>query len=132
MPLYEDLIRRALALREKAELAKQDTRRVRKFAQLLRDAEAGTVLLVHCAWCERLRLGEEWLRLSDVGSGPRIAESLIQKSSHGICPDCFQRVSEEVEAAAMRVRQADALPGGGRTQRTPHPNHAHPKRTGGQ
>jgi hypothetical protein len=113
MPLYEDLIRRTLALREKAELAKQETRRVGELAQLLREAEAGTVLLVHCAWCERLHLGEEWLNLSDVsGKGPRIAESLIKKSSHGICPDCFQRVTEVVDGTAARVRrEADPLPG---------------------
>jgi hypothetical protein len=104
MPLFEELVRRALAARERAEAAQKDSRRVRKLAQLLREAHAGKTLLIHCAWCGRLHVGEEWL---DLGAdreegveieGPKIADSLIRRSSHGICPDCFARVSTEAEA----------------------------------
>lgn len=97
MPLFEELIRRALAARERTEAAQKDSRRVRELARLLRNANAGTSLLLHCAWCGRLQVGEEWLDLDDVGS-PQIAASLIPNSSHGICPDCFTRVSADAEA----------------------------------
>ena len=98
MPLYEALIRRALAARERAEGARVHARRVRELAQLLRDADAGQVLLVHCAWCDRLQLGDEWLHLSDVPQGgAKVTDALIGGSSHGICPDCFRRVSESAQ-----------------------------------
>jgi hypothetical protein len=101
MPLYEELVRRALAAREKADAAHEDSRRVRALARLLREAHAGKTLLVHCAWCDKLRVRDEWLDVSAVGGGSlRIARSLIRRSSHGICPDCFQRVSEEGEVLA--------------------------------
>lgn len=108
MPLYEELIRRALATSERAEDLRQDSRRVRKLAQLLRDAHAGRVLLVHCAWCERLQVDKEWLRLADIGGNVEIGDSLIRRSSHGICPDCFQKVSRQLDAAAKRARKPSA------------------------
>jgi hypothetical protein len=99
VPLYEDLVRRTLAARERAEDAQRDSKRVRELAQMLRDANAGKTLLLHCAWCNKLHLGDEWLELEAVGKGSvQIANSLIRKSSHGICPECFQRVSEEADA----------------------------------
>jgi hypothetical protein len=97
--LFEDLVRRTLAARGRAEAAQRDSRRVRKLAQLLREASAGRTLLLHCAWCGRLQVGEEWLELAADGEGsPEIASSLIRKSSHGICPDCFARVMADAEA----------------------------------
>jgi len=103
MPLYEDLVRRTLAAREEARNVQRDSQRVRELAQLLRDANAGKVLLLHCAWCDKLEVGEEWLALEAVGKGSvQIAQSLIRKSSHGICPDCFERVSKDAEANRAR------------------------------
>jgi hypothetical protein len=99
MPLFEELVRRTLAARGRAEVAQKDPRRVRTLAQLLREANAGKTLLVHCAWCGRLQVGKEWLELAADGEGsPEIASSLIRKSSHGICPDCFARVTADAEA----------------------------------
>jgi hypothetical protein len=105
MPLFEELVRRALAVRER-ETAQTDSNRVRELAQLLRDAEAGTTMLVHCAWCGRLQVGDEWLDLAaESDESLEITDSLIRKSSHGICPDCFAHVSEtaEVQRAGWRT-----------------------------
>lgn len=90
MPRYEELIRRALATRERADDAREHSRRVRKLAQLLRDAHAGRLLLVRCAWCEKLQIDKEWLRLADVGADLEIAESVIRRASHGICPELLR------------------------------------------
>jgi hypothetical protein len=99
MPLFEELVRRTLGARERAGAAQKDSRRVRKLAQLLRDATAGKTLLLHCAWCGKLQVGEEWLELAaDKEGGPEITASLIRKSSHGICPECFARVMADAEA----------------------------------
>jgi hypothetical protein len=65
----------------------------------MREARWGGRLLLHCAWCQRLQVGQEWLQLDAIGSGQtRIAEELVRKSTHGICPECFDRVSREAEA----------------------------------
>jgi hypothetical protein len=105
VPLYENLIRQALAAREKAEALQRDSVRVRNLAQLLRKADAGELLLLHCAWCGKLRVGEEWLELEALGNGQvRIAQSLVRKSSHGICPSCFAEVNASVEAERAKER----------------------------
>jgi len=99
MPLFLELVRRAIAARERAEGAQTDSRRLQKLAQLLRQANAGKTLLIHCAWCGRLQVGDEWLDLANDGERSLdIADSLIRKSSHGICPHCFERVSADAEA----------------------------------
>lgn len=99
MALYEDLVSRALAAREQARSLTLDAARVSSLSRVLRKARTGSVMLLHCAWCGRLEVGGEWLRLEAVGSGQtRIAEELVRQSTHGICPDCFERVSSEVEA----------------------------------
>jgi hypothetical protein len=99
VPLYEDLVARALAAQEQARSLTVDAVRVARLSQVLREARAGGTLLLHCAWCGRLEVGDEWLRLDAIGTGQtRIAEQLVRRSTHGICPDCFARVSGEVEA----------------------------------
>lgn len=101
MPQYEDLVARALAAQERAHELTLDAARVARLARILREAHAGGKLLLHCAWCGRLEVGDEWLRLEAIGSGQtRIAEQLVRRSTHGICPDCFERVTDE--AAARR------------------------------
>lgn len=102
MPEYEDLVARALAAQERARSLTVDAARVSSLARILREAGAGSTMLVHCAWCGRLEVGDEWLGLSAIGSGQtRIAERIVRRSTHGICPDCFERVSRE--AAASRA-----------------------------
>lgn len=99
MPLYEDLVARALAAHNHARSLAASAERIRNLAATLRAAHAGELLLVHCAWCHRLRVGEEWLELDGIGNGQtRIAERLAERSTHGICPDCFERVDAEAEA----------------------------------
>jgi hypothetical protein len=109
MPLYEELAQRALNVRDEATRVRADSRRARELARLLREAHRGQRLLVHCAWCNRLKVGDEWLQLEQGAAGALlvIARSLLQRSSHGICPDCFERVNEQ--AAADRAhRKRDA------------------------
>lgn len=94
MPEYEDLVARALAAQERAGALTVDAARVSSLARILREAGAGGTMLVHCAWCRRLQVEDEWLRLDAIGSGQtRIAERLVRRSTHGICPECFDRVS---------------------------------------
>ena len=101
MTLYEDLVTRALAAQERARFLTVDAARVSTLARALREARAGRTMLLHCAWCGRLEVGDEWLRLEAIGTGQtRIAEHLVRRSTHGICPDCFGRVS--TGAAAHR------------------------------
>ncbi|HEU5215047.1 MAG TPA: hypothetical protein VFU30_05865 [Gaiellaceae bacterium] len=46
---------------------------------MLRAARTGEVIICRCAWCDRFKIGEEWLRLDAVGSGQQhIRESLLQ------------------------------------------------------
>jgi hypothetical protein len=80
-----------------------DAARVTELARVMREARAGGRLLVHCAWCKRLQVGEEWLRLEAIGRGQtRLAEQLVRQSTHGICPECFERVRAEAEAERAR------------------------------
>jgi hypothetical protein len=104
VPEYEDLVARALAAQERARSLTVDAARVSSLARILREAGAGGTMLVHCAWCRRLQVGEEWLGLEAIGTGQtRIAEQLVRRSTHGICPDCFDRVAGE--AAANRAEE---------------------------
>jgi hypothetical protein len=97
--LYEDLVARALAAQKRAHSLTLDAARVAQLGHVLREARAGGTMLLHCAWCGRLEVGDEWLRLEAIGTGQtRIAEQLVRHSTHGICPDCFERVSGEAEA----------------------------------
>jgi hypothetical protein len=97
--MYEDLVTRALAAQERARSLAVDAARVSRLARVLREARSGRTMLVHCAWCGRLEIGDEWLKLEAIGTGQtRIAEQLVQQSTHGICPDCFERVSGDAEA----------------------------------
>jgi hypothetical protein len=99
VPTYEDLVARALTAREQARSLTVEAARVSALARILREARAGSTMLVHCAWCGRLEIGDEWLRLDAIGHGQtRIAEQIIRRSTHGICPDCFERVNTDAEA----------------------------------
>jgi hypothetical protein len=61
-------------------------------------------MLVRCAWCDCLQVGEEWLQLDAIGGGQhRIATSLRAEATHGICPRCYAR--EQELAQRTRARQ---------------------------
>lgn len=47
------------------------------------DTEA---FITRCAWCTRCHVGERWQALEALPAGRSI--------THGICPDCFARVTE--------------------------------------
>jgi len=98
VPEYVDLVRRALLAQVKASHLHLDSRRTRDLARLLREARTGDRLLLHCAWCGRLEIGGEWLRLEAIGSGQfQIHEAVVKHSTHGICPDCMERVQREAD-----------------------------------
>jgi hypothetical protein len=102
MPLYEDLVRRAIEARDRAESLALESRRVTSLAATLRAADAGEIVLVRCAWCDRLRLGDEWLHLRAIGRGQeKITASILKKASHGICPDCLS--AELLRSAKQRA-----------------------------
>ncbi len=97
--MYEDLVTRALGAQERARALSADAARVTQLVRILREARAGGQLLLHCAWCQKLQVGDEWLRLDAIGNGQtRIAEQLVWQSTHGICPECYERVRSEAEA----------------------------------
>lgn len=48
-----------------------------------------------CAWCDRVRRGDEWRR----EPGPHIGPT----TSHGICPDCFHEQLARSEAKRART-----------------------------
>lgn len=108
MPQYEDLVRRALEAQVRAGEICLDSERIRLLAEILRRARLGVVSIVRRAWCERIRVGEEWLHLEAIGSGQQlIRSSLLARASHGICPDCFaeqERLRQHVEVQAASVR----------------------------
>jgi hypothetical protein len=90
MPLYLDLVRRAVAARTGPR--ERGARRIEQLAQILRDAEAGKVSIRRCAWCERFQVGREWLHLDAIGSGEQtISAHLLERATHGICPECFKK-----------------------------------------
>jgi hypothetical protein len=102
VPRYLDLLQRAVEARDRAAGLHTDARRIAALAQLLREANAGHVLLRRCAWCDRFEIGSEWLALDAVGSGEQhLTSSLRDQATHGICPECFDRV----QAAAERTRK---------------------------
>jgi len=97
--LYEDLVTRAIAAQERAQSLTVDAARVSRLSRALREARTGRAMLLRCAWCERLEVGGEWLLLDAIGTGQtRIAEDLVRQSTHGICPDCFGRISRDIAA----------------------------------
>jgi hypothetical protein len=57
-------------------------------------------LLTHCAWCGRLRLGEDWVPLEEVPQfllgGP------ADRRTHGICPECFDEAQRRAGDGAPR------------------------------
>src|SRR5436190_17827136 len=62
-----------------------------------RHARSAETLLANCAWCGRLRLGEEWVRGEEVPRFLRL-DGLGRRLTHGICPECFQGVQQEAGA----------------------------------
>jgi hypothetical protein len=106
VPLYDDLVRRAMEAEQEAKRIRRDSMRVEALAQILRDALAGKVSIRRCAWCERFDVGGEWLHLDAIGDGQQqIAASLLARATHGICPHCFDReMRTSADRRAARYR----------------------------
>jgi hypothetical protein len=93
---------------EEAVGLQRDARQLVQLAQTMREATAGDVLLLRCAWCDAFQFGSEWLRFEAIGHGQhRITSELRAKSSHGICPDCFV-----VEMGRLKASRARWVPAG--------------------
>jgi hypothetical protein len=48
-------------------------------------------LLVRCAWCERIKMGDEWVD-AEV-QAMRVTRDVVARHSHGICPACFAKLT---------------------------------------
>jgi hypothetical protein len=69
MPLYEDLVRRAVDASAHSGSLHRDSRLIRDLAQILRDAHNGEVSIRRCSWCGRFDVGREcstWRRSARV------------------------------------------------------------------
>jgi hypothetical protein len=49
---------------------------------------------VRCAWCNRIKVGDRFVPLD-----PALADELSERTTHGICPECFELVSARAAAA---------------------------------
>jgi len=54
---------------------------------------------VRCAWCDRIQVVDRFLPID-----PALIADLADRTTHGICPECFER---EI-ARAVAARRADA------------------------
>lgn len=92
MPEFAALVERAVRATQRSDTLSVDSKRLRSLAQQLRAAWAGDQLLLRCAWCQRFKIGDEWLYLDAVGDREqRVAHRLLATCSHGICPSCFEK-----------------------------------------
>lgn len=65
-------------------------RLLRALFRRIADARGGDVVLVRCAWCDRIRVApDEWIDADDAVVG----HALLDRASHGICPACLARVN---------------------------------------
>lgn len=108
MSLYEDLVRRALEAKARSDGLILDARRVSDLSAKLRAARAGEVSIVRCAWCDRFNIGEEWLHLESIGEGQlNVRAELLQRATHGICPECFREQSDVQAARRLQSKRPE-------------------------
>jgi hypothetical protein len=58
----------------------------------LNEITSAAELLVRCAWCERIKTGDEWVDVAEVRA-MRLTPEAPEHHSHGICPDCFAKLT---------------------------------------
>jgi hypothetical protein len=92
--VHRELLRRAQEAVAEARRAHRQASQLKAFVTALRATSAGG--LVRCAWCERVAAGEYWIDPYPL-LGSNLRERLRKDASHGICPDCFERVTAESE-----------------------------------
>jgi hypothetical protein len=54
----------------------------------LNEITSDSELVVRCAWCERIKTGDEWAEVPEVQ-----AMRLKRHHTHSICPDCFAKLT---------------------------------------
>ena len=92
--LYEVLVRSARDAVAAAEREERPAVELVAFEARLRDVVPGAV--VFCAWCGKVGAGGVWVDASLL-LAPDLQRRLQEVASHGICPGCFGRVSDEAE-----------------------------------
>ena len=109
MSLQKELAREVWEASARAEDAVRTAKHLCDLSARMRTARHGEVSLCRCAWCGRLKIGEEdaWLRVEEIGRGQlRISASLLRSASHGICPDCFrEQIARRGSAWALGGRE---------------------------
>jgi hypothetical protein len=50
---------------------------------------AAPEVIVRCAWCERIKVGDAWIDVEVEAHAFRSDLEAAPLRSHGICPDCF-------------------------------------------
>jgi hypothetical protein len=58
----------------------------------LNESTSARELLVRCAWCERVKVDDEWVEAAEV-QAMRLVRDAPERHSHGICPDCFAKLT---------------------------------------
>jgi uncharacterized protein YlaI len=53
---------------------------------------SASAVVVRCAWCGRVRVGDEWRETNDFESMRLLAR--VIRFSDGICPDCLARYTD--------------------------------------
>ncbi len=69
--------------------------------RLLRQVHDLEGMLRVCAWCRKIGHGDRWMTLEDY-----FAEGFQVGTTHGICPDCVQKVEEDTRE--FRRKQAQS------------------------
>ena len=92
--VYRELLTRAEQAIGEAGRQQKRAGELTAFVQALR--KTGPAGIVRCAWCDRDAADGQWIDPRSL-LGSNIRQRLRDNASHGICPDCFDRVSREAD-----------------------------------
>jgi hypothetical protein len=92
--VHRELLRRAQEAVAAATRAHRRAAELSAFVSALRATSPGE--LVRCAWCGRVAAGDYWIDPYPL-LGANLRERLRKSASHGVCPDCFERLMTESE-----------------------------------
>ena len=101
--VHEELLRRAEEAVAVATRTHQRASELSAFVRALRATSPGG--LVRCAWCGLVAADEHWIDPYSLLQA-NLRERLRKNASHGICPDCFERVTA---AAKRNARDGEPL-----------------------
>jgi hypothetical protein len=80
-------------VRELIERSQLLTRRSAILVDSSRHHRARESLVPQCAWCAKVRLGAMWVQPDELPEF--LAVVLVDRHTHGICPDCFADVEND-------------------------------------